>query len=50
MRGYEGVGASAAVWTDNGKTHVFTGEGDVSHILDVAASAFYGISAGSSHH
>jgi len=43
MRGYEGLGASAAVWNDGGTTYVFTGEGDVEHILDVAAHAFYGI-------
>jgi DMSO reductase family type II enzyme heme b subunit len=50
MRGYEGSGASAAVWTDSGTTYVFTGEEDVSRILDLAANAFYGISAGDSHH
>jgi DMSO reductase family type II enzyme heme b subunit len=50
MRGYEGVGASAAVWADNGNVYVFSGEGSMDEILDLAASAFYGIQKGSGHH
>ena len=50
MRGYEGIGAAAAVWSDNGNVYVFTGEGSIDEILDVAAGAFYGVTAGGSHH
>ena len=50
MRGYEGNGSSAAVWSDNGSTFVFTGAGDEEHILDVAAKAFYGMDGGGGHH
>ena len=52
MRGYEGLGASGAVWKDNGNVYVFTGEGDRDHVLDVAAYAFYGMKpgAGAGHH
>jgi hypothetical protein len=50
MRGYEGIGASAAVWSDNGNVYVFSGQGSMDDILDLAASAFYGMKSGGSHH
>lgn len=50
MRGYEGIGATAAVWADNGTVYVFSGTDDIEHILDLAASAFYGVEGGAGHH
>lgn len=50
MRGYEGLGASAAVWSENGTFYVFSGEGSQDHILDLASKAFFGVSGGGGHH
>ncbi len=50
MRGYKAKDSSAAFWSDNGTTYVFTGKGDEEHILDVAALAFYGMTGGGGGH
>jgi len=50
MRGYEGLGANAAVWELSGTFYVFTGEGSQDHVLDVAAKAFFDVDGGGAHH
>jgi complex iron-sulfur molybdoenzyme family reductase subunit gamma len=50
MRGYEGLGASAAVWEQSGTFYVFTGQGSQDHILDVAAKAFFNVDGDNAHH
>ncbi len=50
MRGYTESGVAAAVWGDHGNIYVFSGDQDVEAILDLAASAFYGLEGGAAHH
>ena len=50
MRGYEGLGSNAAVWEVSGTFYVFSGQGSLDHVLDVAAMAFFGVEGGGGGH
>ncbi len=50
IRGYSAKGYSAVYWMDTGVGYVFSGPGDVEHVLDKTQEAIFGITAGAGHH